>query len=234
MANPLGPSLGGKMGQTARPECRRANVNTTRILLALAIFVAMRDEVSWARSRDFSAPPEVVEPALPRSGPVFVSFGIGFDFLSGAWRETETGRRQQTASGGFDLRARFGTVVRQRVVLFLDAQARAPVVPPIFDLYLAGVGAGAMVFLSARDPWHLDLALRRSWAGVSTLCCSDEISPPVESFQIWLAELGLGYVSRAGHSDAGWTLSLLSGLIRSSGVSGWMVGSALTYAWSRS
>jgi hypothetical protein len=153
----------------------------------------------------------------------------------GGWRETAAARRGETSSGGLLLRAEMGMVVRQRVALFLDGQARGPVVPPIVELYMAGIGAGVTVFLPSTETWRLDFKIRRAWAERLTFCCSAQNPPPIESFdEIWLGEVGVGYFNRQGWTDRGWTLSLFGGLIRSAGASGWMAGSALSYAWSRS
>jgi hypothetical protein len=187
---------------------------------------------SLARSRDFSAPPEVHEAPAPRGQGLYLSADLGLDGLVAHWRELALDRPVTETSVGFVLEGRIGVEVVPGVAAFLDARLRAPIVVPVFGLYAAEAGIGGSAILGIHSEWHADLALRHAWAKDATFCCRSQ--PDTGAFNhIWMVEVGFGPADRRGRVDRGWTLSLLGGIISSASASGWMVGLGIARFWSR-
>ncbi len=203
-----------------------------RCAIGLILTIGLQS-VGLARSRDFSAPPEVHEAAAARRVGPYLSADLGFDGLLARWRETQLRRPGDDVSAGFAVGGRIGIEVVPGAAVFVDARARAPLSFPVFGLYMAEAGIGGTTFLGANSDWRADLVLRHGWAHEAAPCC---LSPPaINSFNhIWTGEVGFGAIDRRGQVDRGWTFSLLGGIIRSDGVSGWMMGLGVVHTWSRS
>lgn len=187
-----------------------------------------------ARSRDFSAPPEVVEPPQPRAG-LYLSFGVGADFQSARWHEPNPILHGASDAVGLRLGGRVGVVIRERTLLFAAVDGRGPLVPPVAGLYIGAVGLGASLFPRRDGPWHLDVVIHRGWGTKASFDLVAYTPPPVRRFdEVWLAEVGLGHTTRRGHADRGWSLALQGGLLRATASTGWLAAVTATYAWSRS
>lgn len=211
----------------------RLDLRLRRATLFAAIGVVLLVAPVSARSRDVAGPPEGTEAPLPRSGPVFYSFGLGADYLYSRWQELYP-HTTVSSSGGPALQFRFGAPVGERLALFVQADATLLLAGSGPWLGMAGVGLGGMAFLP-NDQWHLDVAIRKGWAQTVTDYGRQDIPPPVSSISgIWLGELGVGRATRRGRIDRGVSLSLFGGLMRPQGTSGWAVGMSLLYSWSRS
>jgi hypothetical protein len=170
---------------------------------------------------------------LPRSGPVYVAFGVGANFLSAAWHDQAHNEDLHRDGGNLCAHLAVGPAIAERLALFIDGQVCLPVAPPFQAVSFAAVGGGAMVFLRRDGAWYLDLAVRRAWAGASTDATVAVDPPLVTSFDSWFFELGAGRARRAERIDRGWTFSLLGGLLRAPRLSdGWMAGASVGYAWS--
>jgi hypothetical protein len=173
------------------------------------------------------------EAPLPRSGPAYVAFGVGANFLSASWHDQ--GHDEDLHRQGGDLCAHLavGPAIAERLALFVDGQVCLPVAPPFQAVSFVAVGGGATFFLQRDGNWHLDLAIRKAWAGASTNATVGADPPRVTSFGSWVVELGVGRVRRSERIDRGWTVSLLGGLLRAPRLSdGWMAGASAGYAWS--
>jgi hypothetical protein len=202
-----------------------------RCAACLLVAAAIQARVASAQTSTEPTPATQITP--PRSGPLFLSLGVGADYLYGRWHDDNLNDTRDRQNAGLALHAAIGAVIAARGAVFFDGQVRVPFAPPLSGLSIAAIGVGGTVFLGQSGHWHADAAIRRAWIGGEDSQLL-RVPAPVTTFSgSWLAEIGGGYATRRGRWDRGPTLSLLGGQLRADRASGWLLGIEIMYAWSR-
>lgn len=197
------------------------------------MLVAAALQARAASAQTASEPPPATQITPPRSGPLFVSFGVGADYLYGRWQDDNLNETRDRQNAGLALHAAIGAVIAGRGAVFFDGQVRVPVAPPLSGLSIAAIGVGGTVFFGQSEHWHADLAIRRAWIGGEDSQLL-RVPAPVTTFSgSWLAEIGGGHATRRGRWDRSPNLSLFGGRLLADRASGWLLGIRIMYAWSR-
>jgi hypothetical protein len=201
---------------------------TSGLFLTMAATVcgagrARAAEGAAAASAPCQTPPAA--PAVERHG-LMLEARMGVSYVQAGWESSSADIFPSAAGGiGPEARLRMGGLLRPRLALLADAAASAPLLPG--GVAMAGVGVAARWFAGPSGAFHVDAGLRRAWGyryGVSMA------SLPIR--EIWLAEIGVGSVARAGQVDRGWTVSLFGGVVPKAVGHGHAAGVSLTHGWS--
>jgi hypothetical protein len=217
--------------------------------IALALFsigsLATASRVE-ARSRDFSAPPAPPDAPSPRARSLRLSIDFGARTLLARWRDGNTGDTHHTWQLGPELRLGVGWAMNERTAIFLDARGAVSFLGPPENgdvvrfgggIAIGGVGTGIDWFLGEGSCWRWSFSIRRAWARPWGFLFIPPAGPmfgaPVPVLDVWLAEVGTGYVHRSGRVDRGWVFAAFGGPSWSGGQTGWLAGLGATYAWSR-
>jgi hypothetical protein len=198
-----------------------------------SVVVALLVQPAQARMRAPSATTGTDAP-LPRSAPIFFSFGMGANYLYARWREYDPLLGTTTsANGGPAIQLRFGVPIGERVTIFIQSDLAVLFIPGHSPwLGTDAIGLGATLFLP-ESPWYLELGMRRGTAGTITDVGIQRRIPIVANIDgVWLAEIGVGHATLSGRVDSGPALSLFGGVINPDGSSGWGIGTSLLYRWS--
>jgi hypothetical protein len=151
---------------------------------------------------------------------------MGFNYTQAGWASGSSDVfPSATGAIGPEFRLRGGGLVRPRLVLLAELAASSPLL--IDGIAMIGLGVGGRWYGGAEGTFHVDAGVRRAWGyryGIGTTGLTIR--------EIWLLEVGVGSVARAGRVDRGWSVALFGGVVPKATGHGHAAGVSLTHGWS--